>query len=75
MRLTFCEKFSYSADSNATAESTCSRSLARSDQAARRKPAGTESQVEPTTGGTIPNSSDTRLAAFGGGGGRWSRGG
>jgi len=48
--LTFCEGISYSADNSAAAESTCSRSLARSDQAARRKPAGTERQVEPTTG-------------------------
>jgi len=49
-RVTFCEGISYSADCDAEAESTCFRSLARSDQAARRKPAGTESQVEPTTG-------------------------
>jgi hypothetical protein len=48
--LTFCGGFSYRDDNNAAAQSTCSRSLARSDQAARRKPAGTESQVEPTDG-------------------------
>src|SRR5690348_10682910 len=48
--LTFCEGISYNADCDAVAQSTCPRSLGRSDQAAGRKPAGTESQVEPTTG-------------------------
>jgi len=50
MWLTFCEGISYSDDDRAEAQSACSRSLARSDQAAKRKPAGTERQVEPTTG-------------------------